>query len=132
MECGEELNFWGTPLGEAFNAAPEVLQQYIQAHTRNQKDKRSFYHYVGFLETQPVVSLTLSIYRNLSRIDDVGTLPPYQKKGYATEMIRYALVKSYELGARMCFLGAAQMGLKLYQNLGFNALFNINIFREGP
>jgi GNAT superfamily N-acetyltransferase len=126
IECTDDLNAWAIPL-IAFDSTPETLQQYIKAHTLSPE---SFHHYVGLLDSQPITALTLSLHKGLARIDDVGTLPSHQRKGYGTEIMRHALAKAQQLGANTCFLGASSMGLQMYQKIGFSPLFNIRVLSQ--
>ncbi len=125
IECTDDLSAWAIPL-IAFDPTPEILQQYIKAHRR--APSHSVHHYVGLLDSHPVTALTLSLHKGFARLDDVGTLPAYQRKGYGTEMMQYAILKAHQLGAKTCFLGASSMGLQVYQKIGFNPLFQVRIF----
>lgn len=64
----------------------------------------------------------------IARIDDLGTLPEFQGKGYATHLMRYVLLETKKLGARHCFLESSDSGLGVYQKLGFETLFKNNIY----
>ena len=65
---------------------------------------------------------------SIARIDDVGTLPEFQGKGYASALMRYVLSEAKKLGARHCFLESSDSGLGVYQKLGFESLFKSNIY----
>ncbi|MBL3285103.1 putative GNAT acetyltransferase C-terminal domain protein [Rickettsiales endosymbiont of Paramecium tredecaurelia] len=64
----------------------------------------------------------------IARIDDVGTLPEFQGKGYASALMRYVLSEAKRLGVRHCFLESSDSGLGVYQKLGFEPLFKNNIY----
>jgi ribosomal protein S18 acetylase RimI-like enzyme len=64
----------------------------------------------------------------IARIDDVGTLPELQGKGYATHLMRYVLSEAKRLGAHHCFLESSDSGFGVYQKLGFEPLFKNNIY----
>ncbi|AZL16346.1 GNAT family N-acetyltransferase [Rickettsiales endosymbiont of Stachyamoeba lipophora] len=80
------------------------------------------------MDSTPVTAITLSINNNIAKIDDVGTLPQYQGKGYASIMIKYALNKAKECGVDYCFLEASKAGLSVDKKIGFNELFSNKIF----
>ncbi|NNM59955.1 MAG: GNAT family N-acetyltransferase [Legionellales bacterium] len=85
-------------------------------------------HFSLYIDKIPVASLTLSIANGLARIDDVGTLPAYQRRGYATDLIRHALTLAYRLGITHCFLEASLSGQVVYEKIGFNTLFTSEIY----
>jgi ribosomal protein S18 acetylase RimI-like enzyme len=64
----------------------------------------------------------------VARIHDVGTLPEYQNKGYATQLMKHAINEAINLGADYCFLEASESGLSVYQKLGFKPLFKNNYY----
>lgn len=125
-EC-HDLNFWGMPLLEAFDSTEILLQQYIQAH---QRPKTGVYHYVGFLEETPVTALTVSMNSGVARLDDVGTIPKYQRNGYASELIRFVLDRLKDQGIVECYLGASTDGMGVYKNIGFQEMFKISGFKQ--
>ena len=127
QECSNSMRDWGAPLVKAFESTEEICAQYIQAHSKGQK---GLYHYVGFWKGEPISALTLSVHKGLARLDDVGTLPVFQRQGYASELIQWTLENAKIMGATMCYLGASSQGLSVYQQLGFDALFNIQIFQK--
>jgi ribosomal protein S18 acetylase RimI-like enzyme len=116
------LSDWISPLVEAFESTPEVSAFYVDAHKRALSNGAHFYHFTLYNANQPVSSLTISVTGALARIDDVGTLPAFQGRGFATKLVTYGLKKAIDLGCTDCFLCASKDGLPLYQKLGFKAL----------
>lgn len=121
----DALHDWVLPLTEAYESTPAISDQYKTVHQRAQDNLQHFSLYIG---NTPVASLTLSIHDGNAKIDDVGTLPTYQRKGYATQLIHHALNEAKQCGAQYCFLGASQKGLPVYEKMGFKALFESYIF----
>jgi ribosomal protein S18 acetylase RimI-like enzyme len=129
-ENNDDLSDWGTCLIKAYGSPTEpeaqycdAVRTYIEAHQKQTWNGTSFHHFVGYLGDLPVSGLTLSIEDNRARIDDVGTIPEHQHKGFATELVRHALTRAKALGADSCFLESSQKGIKVYENLGFEPLF---------
>ncbi|WP_341826610.1 GNAT family N-acetyltransferase [Candidatus Sarmatiella mevalonica] len=86
-------------------------------------------HFSLYKQNEPISSITLSMHDNtIARIDDVGTLPEFQGKGYASALMRYVLSEAKRLGVRHCFLESSDSGLGVYQKLGFEPLFKNNIY----
>jgi len=125
---GDKLDQWMMPLIEAFGLTFDVMRQYADVHEMALKQKANFHHFTLFLDKMPISSLTLSLQANNARIHDVGTVPAFQNKGYATYLMRYAINEAINLGASYCFLEASEAGISVYQKLGFKTLFKNNTY----
>lgn len=125
------LKDWGAPLIGAFDIEPEMMETYKASHAQAMTKRSDFYHYTLYHEDKPVSFLTLSIRDKAARIDDVGTSPKFQGKGYATCLMNYALNLAQKMGACHCFLEASHMGIPLYQKMGFKPLFQNRIYALG-
>jgi hypothetical protein len=77
------LNDWMLPLIVAFNSTKEITSIYASRHEVALKKGIKLLHYSLYKNNKPISSITLSIYNDIARIDDVGTLPKFQKQGYA-------------------------------------------------
>ncbi|MCP5369572.1 MAG: GNAT family N-acetyltransferase [Rickettsiaceae bacterium] len=124
-----QLNDWMMPLIGAFESTIEICKVYAARHESALKKNINLRHFSLYKQKQPIASITLSMCDNtIARIDDVGTLPAFQGKGYATRLMRYVLSEAKRLGARYCFLESSDSGLGVYQKLGFETLFKNNIY----
>lgn len=126
----DQLNDWLIPLISAFESTIEISSIYATAHKRALKKNINFRHFSLYKEETPIASITLSLRGAVARIDDVGTLPEFQGRGYATHLLRYVLSEAKRLGARHCFLESSDSGLGVYQKLGFMPLFKNNIYSK--
>ncbi|WP_341808633.1 GNAT family N-acetyltransferase [Wolbachia endosymbiont (group E) of Neria commutata] len=125
IKCVDEnLTDWMIPLICAYESTYEVADQYRKTHENN----AGFHHFSLYKDDKPVSSLTLSIDKDSVRVDDVGTLPEHQKKGYATHLMYHALTKARALNATHCFLDASESGVSVYQKIGFSPLFKRRIY----
>lgn len=124
----DQLNDWMLPLVGAFESTVELCSMYVATHENALKKHINLYHFSLYMREKPIASMTLSLHNAIARIDDVGTLPEFQGKGYATRLMTYALSEAKKLGAHHCFLEASDSGLGLYQKLGFESLFKNNIY----
>jgi len=124
----DQLNEWMIPLIAAFESTEKITTIYANTHESALRKKLNFYHFSLYKQEQPIASITLSLQHSIARIDDVGTLPEFQGKGYATHLITYALSEAKRLGAHYCFLESSDTGLSIYQKLGFETLFSNNIY----
>ncbi|HQS83566.1 MAG TPA: GNAT family N-acetyltransferase [Alphaproteobacteria bacterium] len=125
-----DLKDWMIPLGGAFGGTQEMTRHYAEIHVSAVSKKAQFYHFTAYDKNLPVSSLTLSLDQKSACLNDVGTLPEFQKRGFASSLILYALSEAQKLGATACFLDASVVGFSLYQRLGFTPLFKNNIFLE--
>jgi GNAT superfamily N-acetyltransferase len=86
---------------------------------------------VGYLADTPVTALTLSIAAGIGMLNDVGTHPDHQRKGYASALIAHALNYAQGQGAHICYLEASSSGVTVYEKLGFEKLFRADIWEKG-
>jgi ribosomal protein S18 acetylase RimI-like enzyme len=127
-EMKNDLKAWSAPL-IAFDAGSEVSNTYAERHRLASEAGVTLYHFSGFINNIAVCSLSLSINGGYARLDDISTLPAFQKKGYATELIDVVLKHLQALNINTCFLEASPEGLNLYKRMGFTELF-VNRYYE--
>jgi spectinomycin phosphotransferase len=123
-----DLNTWCKPLIPAFGTTELIGAQSVDARQRALDRGYAFHYFTLFNEGLPVTSITVSLRNNIARIDDLGTYPAYQKRGFAARLFQYALAKAASLGAKHCFLDASASGLALYEKYGFKRLFQYHEF----
>ena len=124
----DQLNEWMIPLIDAFESTIEICSIYAATHESALKKNINLRHFSLYEQEKPIASITLSMHDTIARIDDVGTLPELQGKGYATHLMRYVLSEAKRLGAHHCFLESSDSGFGVYQKLGFEPLFKNNIY----
>jgi ribosomal protein S18 acetylase RimI-like enzyme len=124
----DQLNDWMMPLIGAFESTFEICSIYATTHDNALKRNINLRHFSLYKQEKPIASITLSLNNGIARIDDVGTMPEFQGKGYATHLMRYVLSEAKRLGAHHCFLESSDSGLGVYQKLGFEPLFKNNIY----
>jgi GNAT superfamily N-acetyltransferase len=128
MPTDQNLDDWMLPLIGAFESTNEITTFYKTCHKNALSNGAKLYHFSLYENYKPVTSITISIHGNVARIDDLGTLPDFQGKGYATAIMKCALKEARNLGANYCFLEASKDGLSIYQKLGFETLFGNKAF----
>lgn len=127
-----DLVTWCRPLIPAFGASEQIGAQTVEARQRALDRGYAFHYFTLFNEGMPVTSITISINNNLACINDLGTDPAHQKKGFAARLFKYALAKAASLGAKHCFLDASASGIALYEKNGFKRLFQYHEFGKKP
>jgi predicted GNAT family acetyltransferase len=50
----------------------------------------------------------------------VNTLPNHRNKGFGAKISGYALIDGLKMGYKMAVLHASDMGMRVYQKLGFD------------
>lgn len=127
-----ELDTWSIPLIYGFESTPEVTAVYTHRHQLALQKTESLYHFSGFVDETVVCSLTLSLCGSCARIDDVATMPAFQKQGFASGLIYEALRYAKKPHVGLCFLEASEKGLGLYKRIGFKELFSNYYYEKIP
>ncbi|MBS0185609.1 MAG: GNAT family N-acetyltransferase [Proteobacteria bacterium] len=122
------LEEWMIPLVDAFGSTKDITHQYALTHKQALALNAHFHHYTLYIGKCPVSSLTLSLNQKEACLNDVATLPKFQKQGFASSLILFTLSQAQKLGGTHCFLDASVGAVSLYQRLGFTSLFKNNIF----
>ncbi|GAA0337541.1 GNAT family N-acetyltransferase [Morganella psychrotolerans] len=138
-EVNEQLTLWATPLEAAFptddgaDDTPDfsIISDYISYHQRAMEKGTELHHFVLMYNNEPVSCMTLSVLDNMARIDDLGTIPAYQGKGFASLLLDNALTLCRTGGVSDCYLEASSEGLGLYKKHGFRTLFEYCFYIKG-
>jgi ribosomal protein S18 acetylase RimI-like enzyme len=102
------------------NAFGYVICKEILIHNHNDVQ-----FYLVSLENQPIGTFMLYQTQNNIGIHGVGVIPEMRRKGFAEEIMKYALNLSIDLKADYALLQASVMGKDIYTRLGFEDLFVI-------
>jgi ribosomal protein S18 acetylase RimI-like enzyme len=124
-----DLDTWQIPIQHAFESTPAEMDIYKNRHREASQNGAQLYHYSGFIDGKVICSVSLSIIDNMARLDDGGTMPEYQNKGYASQLFYYLLNQLIQQNIHLCFLESSDQGFQLYQRFGFTSLFE-NYFYE--
>lgn len=102
------------------NAFGYVISKEILIHNHN-----DVHFYLVFQDNQPIGTFMLFQTGNNIGIHGVGVIPEMRRKGYAEEIMKFALNLSIDLKADYALLQASAMGKDIYTRLGFEDLFII-------
>lgn len=128
----DDLDTWSIPLIYGFESTPEVTSVYTQRHRLASSNAELIYHFSGYFENSVVCSLTLSLCGPCARIDDVATMPAFQRQGFGSAIIYEALRQIKQKNITRCFLEASNHGLELYKRIGFKELFTNQYYEKIP
>lgn len=102
------------------NAFGYVISKEILIHNHN-----DVHFYLVFQDNQPIGTFMLFQTGNNIGIHGVGVIPEMRRKGFAEEIMKFALNLSIDLKADYALLQASAMGKDIYTRLGFEDLFII-------
>lgn len=107
----------------------EMNHLYVDNHKNALKRGDPLHHFSLHTQGKPVLFMTLYLCPHTgSRIDDFGTLPEFQRKGYAKQLMNYALAVAKQSGLRYCFFGNNARWVTIVPKNGFKKLFKNNIY----
>ena len=113
----QEAQIWADLYPEAFGY---VISKEILIRNYNQVA-----FYLFSLDNQPIGTCMLFQTGNNIGIHGVGVIPEMRRKGFAEEIMKFALNSSIDLKAEYALLQASAMGKDIYIRLGFADLFVI-------
>jgi ribosomal protein S18 acetylase RimI-like enzyme len=113
----EDAKIWSDLYPNAFGY---VISKEILIHNYNEVQ----FHLVNY-QNQPIGTFMLFQTENNVGIHGVGVIPEMRRKGFAEEIMKYALNLSIDLKAEYALLQASVMGKGIYTKLGFEDLFII-------
>lgn len=121
----KELDEWAKVLARAF--------QFNEEASRGNADllraSKSPYFHMGVKVDGKVVSTgSLLCLENCAYIYNIATLEEYRGKGYASSVTAKLLQKAKEQGNDCVALVSSQMGVSVYQQLGFESLSDFEIY----
>jgi len=102
------------------NAFGYVISKEILIHNHNDVQ-----FYLVSLEEKPIGTFMLFQTGNNIGIHGVGVIPEMRRKGFAEEIMKFALNLAIDLKADNALLQASAMGKDIYTKLGFEDLFVI-------
>lgn len=113
----QDSKIWSDLYPSAFGY---LISKEILIHNHN-----DVHFYLVSLENKPIGTFMLFQTQNNIGIHGVGVIPEMRRKGFAEEIIKFALNLSIDLNADYALLQASAMGKDIYTRLGFEDLFVI-------
>lgn len=113
----QDAKIWSDLYPHAFGY---VISKEILIYNHN-----DIHFYLVFQEDQPIGTFMLFQTKNNIGVHGVGVIPEMRRKGFAEEIMKFALNLSIDLKAEYALLQASAMGKDIYTRLGFEDLFII-------
>jgi ribosomal protein S18 acetylase RimI-like enzyme len=88
-------------------------------------ERRAIINYLGRLDSRPVATASLVLAAGVAGIYNVATLPDVRRRGVGTQLTLRPLRDARAAGYRFGVLHSSQLGLELYQRLGFRQICTI-------
>ncbi|MBE8726100.1 GNAT family N-acetyltransferase [Flavobacterium hungaricum] len=113
----EDAKIWSAIYPDAFGyvISKEILIQ----------DYQNTHFYLVSLDKKPIGTFMLYQTNKNMGIHGVGVIPEMRRKGFAEEIMKYALNLSIDLNTETAHLQASAMGKDIYTRLGFEDLYLI-------
>lgn len=84
--------------------------------------------FLGKVGGRPVATSQLFAYAGVAGVYCVSTVPNARRRGYGAEVTRSALRHARDLGYRVAVLQSSQMGLRIYEDMGFRTLMRFELY----
>jgi ribosomal protein S18 acetylase RimI-like enzyme len=88
-------------------------------------------YFLVHFEEKPIGTLALFQTENIMGIHGVGVIPEMRKRGYAEEIMKFAINEAIDADCEYAQLQASALGKGIYTRLGFEDLFTITNYQLG-
>ncbi|KAF2333949.1 GNAT family N-acetyltransferase [Flavobacterium nitrogenifigens] len=86
-------------------------------------------YFLVHFEEKPIGTLALFQTENIMGIHGVGVIPEMRKRGFAEEIMKFAINKAIDADCEYAQLQASALGKGIYTKLGFEDLFTITNYQ---
>ena len=126
----ETMKQWTRAFVSGYGGVPEVVFEHTVEllHTYGFVQHSATRYYLGRLNGEPVTSTLLFLGGGVAGIYNVATLPHARRHGIARSVTLAALQGARDMGYHTVTLQATNMGLSVYQHLGFKEQGAINFY----
>lgn len=91
--------------------------------------RSDFEGWLGYVDDLPVTSTATLVTGSVAGVYAVGTLPTYQRQGYAEAVMRHALGQvAWRCGIERSVLQSSEAGYGLYQKMGYRTVVRYAVF----
>lgn len=118
---------------EGFGASEELAQTYYEMYVNaGFGPGKSWHHYIGYLDDQPVASASLLLHAGVAGIYGVATIQEAQRQGIGTTMMLHTLHAAQALGYHIASLSPTKMSQEIYRRIGFQECCRISHYGWSP
>lgn len=126
VQNSRALDEWMITLAQGFGEREAKWAREVYARI-GLDDAVPWRHFLGKIGARPVATATLFLSSGVGGLYFVSTVPEMRRKGIGLAITRQAMQTAKDMGYRVAVLGSSEMGLRLYQSLGFREYFRYRI-----
>ena len=105
--------------GATFDFASEDAVKVLPPRLRRTPDT---FWYVGYVDSEPVATSHLLLVNGAAGVNFIGTREGYRGRGFGEAMTWQVVNKGAEFGCQVAVLQASEMGLPVYERMGFRVV----------
>ena len=120
---GKNMDAFNEITRSVFHFDDATIEKYSKLLERIESE-----NYLIFLDGKPIGTGVLFMNEKVGGIFNIAILPEYQKRGCARAMMEFLMHRAFQLHLERLVLLSSPESEKLYLNLGFNTVFNIDIY----
>jgi len=129
VTTGPMFRDWLRPAVRSAGFSPAAAEMMYRLHATGELGPgAALRHFVGWWERSPVACSTLYLFAGVAGVFNVETDPDARRRGFGTAVTVAALRQARAAGYRHGVLHSSEMGLSVYQKLGFRERFRIGLY----
>ncbi len=121
----EEGALYQRSLATGFEAPAELFERLTSPAVMNHP---ATWAYLAETEDGPVATALGILVGELVGVYNISVIPEHRRQGYGRLATAAVLREAYAAGAHTAFLGSSEMGLPLYEEMGFRTAENWTLF----
>jgi GNAT superfamily N-acetyltransferase len=127
------LDAYRRTLGDGFGEGPKEADWVASVFGAiGLGDETPWRHWVGVLDDEPVCTASVFLTPPVAGVYFVSTRPDFRRRGLGMAVTRHAMLAAAALGATTAVLGSSPMGQRVYERLGFEAVFRYRLLEWEP
>lgn len=126
----QSLKYWTQVAAIGFEVPDTQWDTFFNLELSLGWESDKYIRFIGYENGLPVATSALYLDGQVAGIYFVATVPEARKKGFATAIVLAALHKARILGYHVGTLQASQMGVSIYQRMGFEEYFQVCMYSK--
>lgn len=123
VKVAEDMDLFHEILAQTLHYQKNVKKGFQQI-----LDKENVENFLVYVDETPVGTASLWITGKKAVLMNVMVLPEYQRRGAGRSISQHIMKRAHELGLEKVMLRSSPAAEKLYMNLGFEKVFDIDIY----
>jgi len=124
----DHIDSWARIVGPSFGFDDALTARYADAIKARDLDSSPNEHFGAFWHNELVATGSLFLRGDNAGIFNIATHESFRKRGIATRLTRAILQRALERGARYAVLLAVPEAVSMYQKIGFDTVFDVDIY----